>query len=223
MSSSNLINRETLANGTIRQMALDRDGPDSAILTEEELLESRRSFFPDDYDKDVWLFGYGSLIWNPVVEVKEKTLGRIYGYHRRFCLKTRIGRGSPELPGLILGLDNGGSCTGIALKIDKSIIADELDLLWSREMINRSYTPKKVCFYADDGQKFEAITFVMNHESPSYVAEMSLEEKAYMIANAEGFIGTSLEYLEKTHESLKALGIYDGYLDKLQKMTANYS
>ena len=94
MSSSNLINRETLANGTIRQMALDRDGPDSAILTEEELLESRRSFFPDDYDKDVWLFGYGSLIWNPVVEVKEKTLGRIYGYHRRFCLKTRIGRGS---------------------------------------------------------------------------------------------------------------------------------
>ena len=66
MSSSNLINRETLANGTIRQMALDRDGPDSAILTEEELLESRRSFFPDDYDKDDWLFGYGSLIWNPV-------------------------------------------------------------------------------------------------------------------------------------------------------------
>lgn len=223
MSSSHLINRETLANGTIRQMALERDGPDSAILTEEELIASRREFIPDNHNKDVWLFGYGSLIWNPVVQVTEQRLGRIYGYHRRFCLKTKIGRGSPELPGLILGLDNGGSCTGLALKIDKSIIADELDLLWSREMINRSYTPKKVCFYAEDGTQLEAITFVMNHESPSYVAEMSLEEKAYIIANAEGFIGTSLEYLEKTHESLKALGIHDGYLDKLQKMTANYS
>ena len=204
-------------------MALERDGPDSAILSEEELMASRRTFFPDDYNQDVWLFGYGSLIWNPVVQVKEQKKGRIFGYHRRFCLKTKIGRGSPELPGLILGLDNGGSCTGIALRIDQSVVIEELDLLWSREMINRSYTPRKVYFHSDDGQKFEAVTFVMNHQSPSYVSEMSLEEKAHIIANAKGFIGTSLEYLEKTHESLKALGIHDGYLEKLRKMTSHYS
>ena len=221
MSSSHILNRENLANGTIRQMALDRDGEDTAILTEDQLLASRRAIIPDDHDEDVWLFGYGSLIWNPVVDVKAKSLGRIYGYHRRFCLRTRIGRGCPDLPGLILGLDNGGCCTGLALCIDKSIATGELDLLWKREMINGSYTPKKVLFHADDGRKISAITFVMNHQSPSYVAEMSLEEKAYIIANAKGFIGTSLEYLELTHASLAALGIHDGYLDRLKKMTAS--
>lgn len=220
MSSSHILNRESLANGTIRKMALERDGVDSAILTEDQLLASRRSIIPDDYDDDVWLFGYGSLIWNPVVKVKDQRLGRIYGYHRRFCLRTKIGRGSPDLPGLILGLDNGGCCTGLALCIDKSIIRDELDLIWKREMINASYIPKKVNFHADNGTTLTAITFVMNHNSPSYVAEMSLEEKAYIIANAKGFIGSSLEYLDLTYDSLAALGIHDGYLDRLKKMTA---
>lgn len=220
MSSSHILNRESLANGTIRQMALERDGKDTAILSEDELLASRRSIIPDDYDDDVWLFGYGSLIWNPVVEVKKQALGRIYGYHRRFCLRTKIGRGSPDLPGLILGLDNGGCCTGLALCIDKSIIKDELDLIWKREMINASYIPKKVNFRADDGSSFTAITFVMNRNSPSYVSEMSLDEKAYIIANAKGFIGSSLEYLELTHDSLAKLGIHDGYLDRLKKMTS---
>ena len=108
MSSSSLINRESLVKGTIRQMALERDGPGTPLLTEEELLASRRAMIPDDYDEDIYLFGYGSLIWNPVIDVKEQILGKIFGYHRRFCLRTRVGRGSPELPGLILGLDRGG-------------------------------------------------------------------------------------------------------------------
>ncbi len=220
--SSHILNREMLNNGTIRQMALERDGPDTSILNDDELLASRRAIIPDDYEDDIWVFGYGSLIWNPMIEFKEQSLGRIYGYHRRFCLRTKIGRGSPELPGLILGLDNGGACTGLALRIDKSIVTRELDLLWKREMINRSYTPRKLRFHANDGQKMVAISFVMNHESPSYVRDMSLEEKAHIIANAKGFIGSSLEYLDRTHDSLKALGIHDGYLDRLKKLTAQY-
>ena len=179
MSSSHLINRETLANGTIRQMALERDGPDSAILTEEELIASRREFIPDNHNKE------RVVIWVRLFDLESccpshRTAPWAYlcFITAAFALRQKLA-GSPELPGLILGLDNGGSCTGLALKIDKSIIADELDLLWSREMINRSYTPKKVCFYAEDGTQLEAITFVMNHESPSYVAEMSLEESSY--------------------------------------------
>ena len=220
MSSSHIINRETLANGTIRQMALERDGANTNILSEDELLASRRAVIPDDFDDDVWLFGYGSLIWNPVVDVKTQSLGCVYGYHRRFCLRTKIGRGSPDLPGLILGLDNGGCCTGVALCIDKSIIRDELDLIWKREMINGSYIPKKVKFHADNGDVISAVTFVMNHKSSSYVKDMSLEEKAYIIANAKGFIGSSLEYLERTHDALAELGIHDGYLGRLKNMTA---
>ncbi len=220
--ASHLLNRETLSNGTIRQMAMERDGPDTSILNDDELLASRRAIIPDDYSQDVWVFAYGSLIWNPMIEFSEQAQGKIFGYHRRFCLRTKIGRGSPELPGLILGLDNGGACTGLVLRIDKSIITEELDLLWKREMINRSYTPRKVKFHANDGRKIEAITFVMNHESPSYVRDMPFKEKAYIIANAKGFIGTSLEYLDRTYDSLKALGIHDGYLERLKKLTAQY-
>ena len=113
-SSPHLISRDSLANGMIQQMVVDRDGQDADILSDDELLASRRSLIPDDYQGEVWLFGYGSLIWNPVLEIAERQIGRIYGYHRRYCLLTKIGRGTPENPGLILGLDHGGSCTGQA-------------------------------------------------------------------------------------------------------------
>ncbi|XDZ65120.1 gamma-glutamylcyclotransferase [Alphaproteobacteria bacterium LSUCC0684] len=208
------ISRQTLEDGTIQQMVLQRDGDRADILNEEQLKSSRRNLVADDNKDDVWLFGYGSLIWNPVVEIKTQVLGRIYGYHRRFCLKTRIGRGTPENPGLVLGLARGGSCMGVALCIDGSIAVRELDLLWKREMLNASYHPKRVQVHCG-AKQISAITFVMNEESPSYVAAMPLDEKARMITNASGFVGTSREYLELTCESLEELGIRDRYLAEL--------
>ena len=217
-SSPHLISRDNLANGTIQQLVKDRDGQGADLLSDEELLASRRSLIPDDYQGEVWLFGYGSLIWNPVLEIAERQIGRIYGYHRRYCLLTKIGRGTPENPGLILGLDHGGSCTGQALRICQSAnLAAELDLLWKREMLNQSYLPKKVTMHADDGRKIDTITFVMNHQSPSYVADLSLDEKARIIAEAEGFIGTSYDYLDLTLKSLKELGIRDNYLGQIMR------
>ena len=217
-SSPHLISRDNLANGTIQQLVKDRDGQGADLLSDDELLASRRSLIPDDYQGEVWLFGYGSLIWNPVLEIAERQIGRIYGYHRRYCLLTKIGRGTPENPGLILGLDHGGSCTGQALRICQSAnLAAELDLLWKREMLNQSYLPKKVTMHADDGRKIDTITFVMNHQSPSYVADLSLDEKARIIAEAEGFIGTSYDYLDLTLKSLKELGIRDNYLGQIMR------
>ncbi len=223
-SSPHLISRDSLANGTIQQMVVDRDGQGADILSDEELLASRRSLIPDDYQGEVWLFGYGSLIWNPVLEIAERQIGRIYGYHRRYCLLTKIGRGTPENPGLILGLDHGGSCTGQALRICHTAnLADELDLLWKREMLNQSYLPKKVMMHAEDGRKIETITFVMNHQSPSYVADLSIDEKARIIAEAEGFLGTSYDYLDLTLASLNDLGIKDRYLNQIMKKIAQLS
>lgn len=214
------LSRESLQDGTIQKLALERDGEFANLLTEEELIQSRKSLIPDDYPDDIWLFGYGSLIWNPMVEVTEKQLGRIYGYHRRYCLRTRIGRGTPELPGLILGLERGGCCTGQALKLEKKIAIDELDLLWKREMINSSYQPRLVKVHLDNGHAVNAVTFVIDHKSPSYVCDMSLDEKATIIATAKGFIGTSFEYFDRTRASLIELGLYDPYLEKLNKMVA---
>ena len=149
------------------------------------------------------------------MEVKEKRLGRIHGYHRRFCLSTKIGRGSPEQPGLILGLDRGGCCTGQVLRIDRRLAAGELDLLWRREMLNKSYIPKLLKVRCDDGSWLEAVCFVINRDSDSYVADLPVEEKARIIASAKGFIGPCVEYLEKTHAGLAELSIRDRYLDRI--------
>ena len=209
------ITREALADGAIQRLARERDGDESGILTDEQLLESRRDLVPDNPGKDVWVFAYGSLIWNPALEVKEARLGRIHGYHRRFCLQTRIGRGSPELPGLILGLDRGGCCPGQVLRIDRRIAAAELDLLWRREMLNKAYLPRMLKVRCEDGSRLEAICFVINRDSSSYVADLPTEEKARIIANASGFIGPCVEYLEKTHAGLAGLKIRDRYLDRI--------
>ena len=216
------ISRQSLTDGTIQKLARERDGDESSVLTDEELLTSRRAFFPDDYSDDVWVFGYGSLIWNPAIEITEKTPCRIFGHHRRFCLQTTIGRGSPEKPGLILGLDQGGSCQGIAMKINPKSVIAEIDLLWRREMINESYRPCFVKGHTEVDRIIKAFTFVIDRKSPSYVEEMSLNEKVDIIANASGFIGTSLEYLEKTYRSLRDHGIEDAYLKKIyQKICAS--
>ena len=217
------LNRENLADGTIQQMVRDRDGMNANLLSDEELLASRRSMIADDYKGDVWLFGYGSLIWNPILEIAERRIGQIYGHHRRYCLLTKIGRGTPEHPGLVLGLDHGGSCVGQALRIcNHADMRTELDLLWKREMINQSYLPRKVNVHCQNGAVIQAITFVMNHQSPSYVADLSLDEKARIIADAEGFIGTSYEYLDLTIQSLEALGIKDNYLNKINRRISKY-
>jgi len=222
-SEPSLLSRDNLASGAIQQLVRDRDGEEADILSDEELLASRRSLIPDDHQGEVWLFGYGSLIWNPVIEIAERHTGRIYGYHRRYCLKTKIGRGTPEKPGLVLGLDHGGSCLGQALRIcDTRKATDELDLLWRREMLNRSYLPKSVAVHTKTGRRINAITFVMNHQSPSYVADLSLDEKAQMIAEAHGFIGTSLDYLDLTLESLNDLGIKDNYLGEIKRRILAY-
>ena len=97
------ITRETLKNWRVAELALERDGAEASIATEDQLLESRRLVIADDADvSDLWVFGYGSLIYNPIIDYSQRVIAKIYGYHRRFCLWTKIGRGSPNCPGLVL-------------------------------------------------------------------------------------------------------------------------
>ena len=112
------ITRETLADWRVATLARERDGQNATVASEEALLKSRRSLLADDADcSDIWVFGYGSLICNPVIAFEKQVMARAHGYHRRFCLWTQIGRGSPDCPGLVLSLDRGGSCVGVAFKL----------------------------------------------------------------------------------------------------------
>ena len=120
------LNKKNIQGDKLRTFVREQ-GLGSKLLDDETLLKSRRSLVPDNTKSDVWLFGYGSLIWNPVVEPIKKLKVKTFGYRRRYCLKTQIGRGSKKFPGLVLGLENGGSVTGQALKINNKKIYEELE------------------------------------------------------------------------------------------------
>ena len=211
-----VINRESVKKDQIRDF-FRKNGYEEFLLSDDDLLKSRRKFVPDEslFDKDIWLYGYGSLIWNPMVETCETRKVKVYGFHRKFCLKTDIGRGSKQNPGLMLALQNGGSSRGIALKVRGCDAATELDLLWRREMITGAYVPTKVTGHTEKG-KIDMIAFVINKNHFSYENSLTEKETAKMIAIAKGFVGTSKEYLDNTIKSLKTLGMEDRYLNRLQ-------
>ena len=212
------ISRETLIQGHVQKLAQTRDGPASSVLSFEELKASRRAFLPDDYNgPDIWIFGYGSLIWNPLVDFDAKCAAHLFGYHRRFCLWTRIGRGSPECPGLVLALDRGGSVNGIAFRIPAGIAVRELDMLWRREMLTNSYLPRFVSIHTDEGKK-RALTFIIKRDTPGFAEKMSDEHVSDIIARASGFIGPCAQYLLETERALQNFGIADQHMTRLASM-----
>mgnify|MGYP001460154700 FL=1 len=208
------ITRESLSSGVVTKMVAERDG-ETKIASDVELLASRREVVPDDFDcSNVWVFGYGSLIFNPVIEHTERVNAKIYGNHRRFCLRTRIGRGSPDCPGLVLALDRGGSCAGVAFKLNPETAIAELDLLWRREMITLAYNARWVKLHTDKGVK-TGIAFVSIPAHQNYAPPMSLHSEAEIIAAASGFIGPCRDYLFDTVAGLHDHGIRDKYLENL--------
>lgn len=170
---------------------------------------------------DLWIFAYGSLIWNPALVYAEQRIARIDGWHRAFCLSMPIGRGTPEGPGLCLGLDYGGSCTGIAYRIADDDLATELPILWRREMLITGYIPHWIPLVGTDGVIFgHAIAFVIDPGSPNYAGTLSAGAKVMRLATAEGSWGTSADYLFRTCDALRARGIKDPRLDQLADQVA---
>ena len=187
------------------------------ILSEAQLLESlSQTLRQQKPNSDVWLFAYGSLIWNPIFKFAEQRIGKIYGWHRRFCLWVPQGRGTPENRGLVLGLDSGGSCRGIAYRIAAADVSSELPLLWRREMVVGSYIPHWVRVF-DGVQQLPAITFVINRQHRAYAGKISKETTINSIATASGELGSCADYLMQTVNGLMKVGIKDKQLLWLSK------
>ena len=209
------ITRETLKNWRVAELARERYGAETSIATEDQLLESRRSVIADDADvSDLWVFGYGSLIYNPIIDFSQRVIASVYGYHRRFCLWTKIGRGSPSYPGLVLSLDRGGSCKGLAFRLNPQNAIAELDLLWRREMITLAYQPRVLSLHTDIGLR-RGLAFVANPARPAYAPPMPFEMTVEFVSNASGFNGLCCEYLYDTVKGMQACGIRDHQLEKL--------
>ena len=163
---------------------------------------------------DLWVFGYGSLIWDPGFPFEEARPARLAGYHRAFCLYSMRYRGTPEKPGLVLGLDRGGACRGIAYRVAGAQIAGVMDYLWQREMLNNSYRCREVSITIATG-RVKARTFVIDRAHPNYTGHLPPARIAELIAQGHGQRGSARAYLENTVKHLDALGIPDRRLHEL--------
>ena len=212
-----VITRALLEAGGIDAMVA-RSAPDMRLLTEAERGESLRQTLAGRVaGEPVWLFGYGSLIWNPAIDFAERRTATIRGWHRAFCLATRAGRGTPENPGLVLGLDGGGSCTGVAFRLADEGLEAELALLWRREMLAGSYVPRWLELEDAEGVRFgRAIAFTVNREADQYAGDLAQQAVIDRLATAGGELGTSADYLFRTCAGLRAEGIADPELDQLE-------
>ena len=209
------LTRESIREGLVHKRIAEL-GIAMRVLSEEELAASRDATLAGaDLSGGVWLFGYGSLIWNPAFHFTDRLIGTVYGYHRRFCLWTHLGRGCPERPGLVLGLERGGSCRGVAFHIAPDAVEEELAIVWRREMLSGAYVPRWVDVRSALGD-IRAITFVINHAHERYARFLPDERVAEVISTAEGFLGPCADYLINTVDHLAELGIHDRPLQRLR-------
>jgi len=164
--------------------------------------------------RDFWVFGYGSLMWNPEVPHVEVRPARVHGLRRTFCVYSMRYRGTPQRPGLVLGLDRGGSCHGMTFRVPAAEAEAALDLLWEREMVSGVYHPRFLSCRTPQGT-VEALGFVVDRRHPQYCGHLALQEVAALIAQGEGQRGRCCDYLANTVAHLAEVGIRDRHLLRL--------
>ncbi len=164
--------------------------------------------------RSLWVFGYGSLMWNPGFSYAERRPGLLRGYHRRFCVYSVHYRGTPERPGLVLGLDAGGSCRGIVFRVPEADTAPVLHYLWERELITEVYRPHFLTVRTAQGP-VEALCFIVRRDVADYYPERCPKQVASIIAAARGSRGENIDYLANTLEHLEALSMPDAGLGRI--------
>ena len=184
--------RDDLVSGG-RRDAYIREKLAGVAWTDEQLAASLAATLVRAPQGDLWIFAYGSLIWNPIFPVAEERIAQVHGLHRSFCIWSRVGRGSPDSPGLVLGLTRGGKC---------------------REMGTGAYRPTWIKARTDAGT-VHALAFVADRRRDSYAGDLPEDDVARIIRDRAGFLGTCSDYLSQTTAGLAARGIRDEGLERL--------
>lgn len=164
----------------------------------------------------LWIFGYGSLIWRPEFEFEAREPARIFGFHRRLCLRSVLYRGTNDCPGIVAGLDRGGSCFGMAYRIGAARVSEVFRQLWEREMFLGSYQPTWVrARLRRGGNDAAALAFVVRRDARNYCGGLIEDDIVEILITACGVRGSSLEYLQRTVTALREAGLNDPHLDRL--------
>lgn len=210
------ITRERLADGSMLA-ALRANAPKGTVIrSDAELAASLEQTLSEcTAGEDVYVFGYGSLIWNPAFHFSERSRAFVHGWSRRFCIWMNFARGTPEQPGLMLALDRGGACIGVAFRIPFEQVREELGLLWRREMLTGVYDARWVTASMQD-KTVRALTFVANRKHARYASGLNARQMADFISTAQGNLGTCLAYFDATVAALDELRIKDAGLHRLQ-------
>ncbi|RVU21049.1 gamma-glutamylcyclotransferase [Methylobacterium oryzihabitans] len=164
---------------------------------------------------DLWVFGYGSLMWRPGFPFVEERPGRLRGYHRSLCVLSHVHRGTPERPGLVLGLDRGGSCRGMAFRVAAAAAGETLAYLRAREQVTAVYVERRLGVTLDDGRRIEAVTYLVDRTHPQYAGRLPEADLLRLVRQGLGRSGPNPDYVRHTHDRLVALGIADPLLARV--------
>lgn len=200
----------------LEAQASEENWPADWCMDETEREANRHAVLADRPDPDLWVFAYGSLIWDPAVQVEEYRYGALNGWQRSFCMHLEGGRGKPSQPGLMAALDEGGHCDGMVFRIAKDHIETETEFMWRREMFSGSYCPVFLPVETPQGS-VRALAFVIDKNNRRYRPNLTPEETAQTIAVAEGTLGTNFDYLDSLVRHLRQLGLTDDEMFKLHE------
>ena len=162
---------------------------------------------------DLWVFGYASLIWRPEFAAAEQRPAVVHGFHRALEMRSRVNRGTPECPGLVFALVSGGSCRGVAYRIGRERVEQELPRLWAREMPTGVYDPKWLPCRTLQG-RVQALAFTLSRRSPNYTGPLDDAQRLEILRRACGRYGSTLDYLLETASSLRGCGIRDREIER---------
>lgn len=210
------LTRDSILDGSLHAQVRAILGDDAAFMTDAQRraqIESMLATAPAP--GPVWVFAFGSLIWNPAFLHDARRVATVHGWHRRFCLWVRAGRGSPERPGLMLSLESGGSCRGVVYRLEPGTERTELDVLWRREMMTHAYRPVWVVARTPEGP-VPAIAFAANRSHDRYAPGLDADTVAARLAEAAGPLGRGCDYLFDTVRHLRELGLRDPALEALE-------
>ena len=224
MPEENKLSRQAILDGHIRRLAESRPGAIRLMSDEDRALAVQEALSQAPSPDEVWIFAYGSLIWNPAIHFAEREKVLVDGFHRSFCFWTVLGRGCEENPGLMMGLEPGGSSNGLAYRIDVDDLGTEMDILFRRELMSYVYKPTWVdATLAESPDKtIKVLAFVVDPEHERFCGELDESTLVRHIATASGPLGRNCDYLFQLTEHLRELGFSDEPLLQLEAMVRSY-
>ncbi len=166
-------------------------------------------------DAPLWVFGYGSLMWNPGFVFRRAVKARLSGAHRSLCVYSWVHRGTPERPGLVFGLDRGGACTGMAFEVDPAEADPVIAYLREREQVTSVYLEVRRPVLLETGERAEALAYVVDRAHAQYAGRLAHEAMVEIVRHAEGRSGRNPDYVRATAAHLRDLGIRDRGVEAL--------